>query len=190
MVRVRNGRPDLPAGYMCVRAQLPAAAAPRGALGALSRCQRPAISARTLWLQLAQRPVCGVWVAFGDVRGCWGCCVWRWAGAETWWAVRFEWSTGFEFLTVSPPPPAAFRCQLISQRQSRDRAGPGRTLVCLRRAPGARAVPLASQGLTLGALIDPPWTELRVGPGQCEFRVGQSETGDEVCVSRPRRAAD
>ena len=21
---------------------------------------------------------------FGDVRGCWGCCVWRWAGAETW----------------------------------------------------------------------------------------------------------
>ena len=129
---------------------LPAAAALRAA-GALSRCQRPAISARTLWLQLAQRPVYSVWVVIGDVRGCQGCWVWRWAGAETWWAVRFEWSTGFGFLTVSAPPPAAFRCHLTGQRQSRDHVGPGRTLVCFQRAPGARAVP--SQSRLLGLIV-------------------------------------
>ena len=78
--------------------------------------------------------------------------MWRWAGAETWWAVRFEWSTGFGFLTVSAPPPAAFRCQLISQRQSRDHVGPGRTLVYLQRAPGARAVPPPSSPFTLYAV--------------------------------------
>ena len=140
------------AAQTCQRAAcgLPAAAALRAA-GALSRCQRPAISARTLWLQLAQRPVYSVWVVIGDVRGCQGCWVWRWAGAETWWAVRFEWSTGFGFLTVSAPPPAAFRCQLTSQRQSRDHVGPGRTLVCLQRAPGARAVP--SQSRLLGLIV-------------------------------------
>ena len=140
------------AAQTCQRAAcgLPAAAALRAA-GALSRCQRPAPSARALWLQLAQRPVYSVWMVFGDVRGCWGCCVWRWAGAETCWAVRFEWSTGFEFLTVSAPPPAAFRCQLTSQRQSRDHVGPGRTLVCLQRAPGARAVP--SQSRLLGLIV-------------------------------------
>ena len=141
------------AAQTCQRAAcgLPAAAALRAA-GALSRCQRPAISARTLWLQLAQRPVYSVWVVIGDVRGCQGCWVWRWAGAETWWAVRFEWSTGFGFLTVSAPPPAAFRCQLISQRQSRDHVGPGRTLVCLQRAPGARAVPPPTSPITLYAV--------------------------------------
>ena len=52
-----------------------------------------------------------------------------------------EWSTGFEFLTVSSMPPAPFRCQLNRQRQSRHRGGPGRTLVCIQRTPSARATP-------------------------------------------------
>ena len=161
------------AAQTCQRAAsgLPAAAALRAA-GALSRCQRPAISARTLWLQLAQRPVYSVWVVIGDVRGCQGCWVWRWAGAETWWAVRFEWSTGFGFLTVSAPPPAAFRCQLISQRQSRDHVGPGRTLVYLQRAPGARAVPPPTSPITLYAVYAHLLTAR--GAGLAPGRVGQA----------------
>ena len=62
-----------------------------------------------------------------------------WVGAHTWLVVRFEWSTGFEFLTVSALPPAAFRCELTSQRQSRDHVGLDRNLVWLQRAPSARA---------------------------------------------------
>ena len=147
VVRVRNGRPDLPAG--CLRA-----ACRRSAACCWSSVSLPAAGHICSHAVAATRAATslqclgGVWVVFGDVRGCWGCCVWRWAGAETCWAVRFEWSTGFEFLTVSPPPPAAFRCQLISQRQSRDHVGPGRTLVCLQRAPGARAVPPPSSPFT------------------------------------------
>ena len=79
--------------------------------------------------------------ALGGVRGCWRCRVWHWAGAETCFVVRFEWSTGFEFLTVSSMPPAQFRCQLNRQWKSRHLRGPGRTLVCIQRTPGARAVP-------------------------------------------------
>ena len=59
---------------------------------------------------------------------------------RSWWS-RFEWSTGFEFLTVSSMPPAPFRCQLNRQRQSRQREGPDRALVCIQRAPSARAMP-------------------------------------------------
>ena len=59
------------AAQTCQRAacRLPAATA-RQAAGALSRCQRPATSARALWLQLAPRPVCSACVMFGDVPGC------------------------------------------------------------------------------------------------------------------------
>jgi hypothetical protein len=52
--------------------------------------------------------------ALGAARRCWSCCLWRWVGVGTWWVtvVRFEWSTGLEFLTVSSIPSASFRCQL------------------------------------------------------------------------------
>ena len=48
--------------------------------------------------------------ALRAARRCWSCCVWRWAGVETWWVtvVRFEWSTGFEFLTVFQCHPPRF----------------------------------------------------------------------------------
>ena len=85
-------------------------------------------------------------LALGGVRGCWGCCAWRWLGAETWVEI-FEWSTGFEFLAVSALPPAAFRCQLNRQRQSRDPGGPDRTLVCIQPTPSAQAVPSPTKPL-------------------------------------------
>ena len=84
-------------------------------------------------------------LALGDVRGCWGCCAWRWLGAETWVEI-FE-STGFEFLAVSALPPTAFRCQLNRQRQSRDHGGPDRTLVCIQPTPSAQAVPSPTKPL-------------------------------------------
>eukprot|EP01043_Picozoa_sp_COSAG02_P014070 COSAG02_NODE_574_length_20131_cov_7.523662_3_plen_84_part_00 len=56
-------------------------------------------------------------------------------------------STGFEFLAVSALPPAAFRCQLNRQRQSRDPGGPNRTLVCIQPTPSAQAVPSPTKPL-------------------------------------------
>ncbi len=147
VVRVRNGRPDLLAG--CLRAA----------------CRR---SAACCWSSVslpAAGPICSRAVAatraatslqcLNGVRGCSGvlgllCVALGWCRNVV-HTCRFEWSTGFGFLTVSAPPPAAFRCQLISQRQSRDHVGPGRTLVCLQRAPGARAVP--SQSRLLGLIV-------------------------------------
>ena len=85
-------------------------------------------------------------VALGGVRGCWGCCAWWWLGAETWVKI-FEWSTGFEFLAVSAPPPAALHCRLNRQRASRDPGGPDRTLVCIQPTPSAQAVPSPTKPL-------------------------------------------
>jgi hypothetical protein len=50
-------------------------------------------------------------------------------------------STGFEFRPLLSMLLAQFRCQLNREPQSRHPAGPGRTLVCIWRTSGARAVP-------------------------------------------------
>ena len=132
-VGVRNGCPDLPAG--CLRAACRCSAACCWSSACqpclLGACCSGLIPVRTLFSP----------AAFGGVWGCWRCRAWHWAGAETCFVVRFEWSTGFEFLTVFPMPPAPFRCQLNRQPQSRHRGGPGRTLVCIQRTPSARAMP-------------------------------------------------
>ena len=138
VVRVRNGRPGVPAG--CLRA-----ACRRSAACCWSSVSLPApgpVCSRAVAATapvLVHRPDCSVRAMFGDVWGCWGCWARCWTGAYTWLVVRFEWSTGFEFLTVSALPPAAFRCELTSQRQSIDHVGPDRNLVWLQRAPSARA---------------------------------------------------
>ena len=132
-VGVRNGCPDLPAGCLLAACHCSAACCWSSACQPclLGACCSGLIPVRTLFSP----------AAFGGVWGCWRCRAWHWAGAETCFVVRFEWSTGFEFLTVSSMPPAQFRCQLNRRRQTRHPAGPGRTLVCIQRTSGARAVP-------------------------------------------------
>ena len=92
-VGVRNGCPDLPAG--CLRAACRCSAACCWSSACqpclLGACCSGLIPVRTLFSP----------AAFGGVWGCWRCRAWHWAGAETCFVVRFEWSTGFEFLTVS-----------------------------------------------------------------------------------------
>ena len=127
------------AARTCQRAAcgLPAAAALRaaGALSASPVCSGPAAAGASMFGPWSVPQLLG---AFGGAGG-----AARGIGREqkrSWWS-RFEWSTGFEFLTVFSMPPAQFRCQLNSQPQSRHRGGPGRTLVCIQRTPSARAVP-------------------------------------------------
>ena len=98
-------------------------------------CSAPAAAGASLFGPLSVLQLLGVFGGAGGAA--------RGIGREqkrSWWS-RFEWSTGFEFLTVSSMPPAPFRCQLNSQRQSRHREGPDRALVCIQRTPSARAMP-------------------------------------------------
>ena len=126
------------AARTCQRAAcgLPAAAALRaaGALSASPVCSGPAAAGASLFGPWSVRQLLG---AFGGAGG-----AARGIGREQkriLWR-RFEWSTGFEFLTVFPMPPAPFRCQLNRQRQIRHPEGADRTLVCIQRTPGARAM--------------------------------------------------
>ena len=127
------------AARTCQRAAcgLPAAAALRaaGALSASPVCSGPAAAGASLFGPWSVRQL--LW-AFGGAGG-----AARGIGREqkrSWWP-RFEWSTGFEFLTVFSMPPAQFRCQLNRHRQSRHPEGADRTLVCIQRTPSARAMP-------------------------------------------------
>ena len=92
-VGVRNGCPDLPAGCLLAACHCSAACCWSSACQPclLGACCSGLIPVRTLFSP----------AAFGGVWGCWRCRAWHWAGAETCFVVRFEWSTGFEFLTVS-----------------------------------------------------------------------------------------
>ena len=133
-VGFRNGCPDLWAACgLPATAVLPAA----GALSVTVRtvCSGPAAASASLFGPWSVRQLLGVFGGAGGAA--------RSIGREqkrSWWS-RFEWSTGFEFLTVFPMPPAPFRCQLNRQRQSRHREGPDRALVCIQRTPSARAMP-------------------------------------------------
>ena len=126
------------AARTCQRAAcgLPAAAALRaaGALSASPVCSGPAAAGASLFGPWSVLQLLGVFGGAGGAA--------RGIGREqkrSWWS-RFEWSTGFEFLTVFSMPPAPFRCQLNRQRQSRHPEGADRTLVCIQRTPGARAM--------------------------------------------------
>ena len=121
----------------CQRAacRLPAAAALRaaGALYASPVCSVPAAAGASLFGPWSVRQLLG---AFGGAGG-----AARGIGREQkriLWS-RFE-STGFEFRPFLSMPPAQFRCQLNRQRQSRHPEGADRTLVCIQRTPGARAM--------------------------------------------------
>ena len=86
-VRVRNGRPDVPAG--CLRAACRAGAAccrslccAAGTACLLGPCCSGRTPARDLFSLAAP----------GGVRGCWRCCVGvGWVQKRVWWS-RFEWT--------------------------------------------------------------------------------------------------
>ena len=133
-VGVRNGCPDLPAG--CLRAACRCSAAccwSSACQPCLLVCSGPAAAILSLFELCSVRQLSGVFGgAGGAARG-----IGRVQKRVLWSDLNV---TGFEFLTVFPMPPAQFRCQLNIQRQSRHPEGADRTLVCIQRTPGARAM--------------------------------------------------
>ena len=98
------------AGWLQLGSETAARTCQRAACGLPATAVLPAAGAMSVCQDCLLGPCCSGCIpvrtlfspaAFGGVWGCWRCRAWHWAGAETCFVVRFEWSTGFEFLTVS-----------------------------------------------------------------------------------------